>query len=84
MRKKRLLRTASEKCGADFESWVKHFHSGETKDTVESYLLLVKQYNIQGVPALVINGNLQITVHSPFQNDSRHRRNCKRKRTDIC
>ena len=47
--------------GIDFKSWVQHYNSKETMDAVEKDLLLVKQYNIQGVPALIINGNQQIS-----------------------
>lgn len=43
-----------------------HYNSIETKDAVESDFLLVKQYNIQGVPALVINGNQQISGAHPL------------------
>lgn len=52
--------------GIDFESWVQHYNSRETKDAVERDFLLVKQYNIQGVPALVINGNQQISGAQPL------------------
>jgi len=52
--------------GIDFESWVQHYNNEETKDAVEKDFLLVKQYNIQGVPALVINGNQQISGAQPL------------------
>ena len=52
--------------GIDFESWVQHYNNEETKDAVERDFLLVKQYNIQGVPALVINGNQQISGAQPL------------------
>ena len=63
---KEIISDCVIKCGIDFESWVKHYNSEETKDAVESDFLLVKQYNIQGVPALVINGNQQISGAQPL------------------
>ncbi len=54
------------KSGIDFASWLKHYHSEETKEAVEKDFLLVKQYGIQGVPALVINGSRQISGAQPL------------------
>ncbi len=61
-----VIEDCVRKSGIDFESWVKHYNSEEIKDAVERDILLVKQYNIQGVPALVINGNMQISGAQPL------------------
>jgi predicted DsbA family dithiol-disulfide isomerase len=61
-----IIEDCVRESGIDVESWVHHYNSIETKDAVESDFLLVKQYNIQGVPALVINGNQQISGAQPL------------------
>jgi len=61
-----VIEDCVRKSGIDFESWVKHYNSEEIKDAVEKDFLLVKQYNIKGVPALVINGNQQISGAQPL------------------
>jgi predicted DsbA family dithiol-disulfide isomerase len=61
-----IIEGCIRKSGIDFESWIKHYNSEETMDAVERDFLLVKQYNIQGVPALVINGNQQISGAQPL------------------
>jgi len=61
-----IIEDCIRKSGIDFESWVQHYNSGETMDAVEKDLLLVRQYNIQGVPALIINGTQQIFGAQPL------------------
>ncbi len=50
----------------DFDAWEQHYNSKKTKDAVEKDFLLVKEYNIQGVPCLVINGKQQISGAQPL------------------
>jgi len=61
-----IIEDCIRKSGIDFELWVQHYNSVETMDAVERDLLLVRQYNIQGVPALVINGTQQIFGAQPL------------------
>ena len=61
-----IIEGCIRKSGIDFDSWVQHYNSEETRDAVEKDFLLVKQYNIQGVPALVINENQQISGAQPL------------------
>lgn len=61
-----VIEDCIRKSGIDFESWLKHYNSEETKNAVERDFLFVKQYNIQGVPALIINGNQQISGAQPL------------------
>lgn len=61
-----IIEGCIRKSGIDFDSWVQHYNSEETRDAVEKDFLLVKQYNIQGVPALVINRNQQISGAQPL------------------
>ncbi|NCC60491.1 MAG: DsbA family protein [Verrucomicrobiae bacterium] len=61
-----VIEDCIRKSGIGFEPWFKHYKSEETKNAVERDFLLIKQYNIQGVPALVINGNQQISGAQPL------------------
>lgn len=61
-----IIEDCIKKSGVDYESWAQHYNSKGTMDAVERDFLLVKQYNIQGVPALVINGNRQISGAQPL------------------
>ncbi len=56
-----VIEDCVKKSGIDFELWLQHYHSVEVKDAVERDLVLAKQYNIQEVPTLVINGKKQIS-----------------------
>lgn len=56
-----IINECVKKSGIDFDSWAIHYNAKETKEEVEKDLLLVKEYNIQGVPALIINGKHQIS-----------------------
>lgn len=61
-----VIEDCIRKSGIDLNSWKKHYTSTETKDAVESDLLLARQYQIQGVPALIINGTKQISGAQPL------------------
>lgn len=61
-----VIEDCVKKSGIDFESWEQYYNNEETRDAVEKDFLLVKQYNIQGVPALVINGNQHISGAQPL------------------
>lgn len=61
-----VIEDVIRKSGIDFDDWLGYYNSGETKDAVERDFLLIKQYNIQGVPALVIDGKLQINGAQPL------------------
>ena len=63
---KEIIADCVRKSGIEFEAWEQHYNSVETKDAIERDFLLVEQYNIQGVPALVINGNQQISGAQPL------------------
>lgn len=61
-----IIEDCIRKSGIDFESWVHYYNSAETKDAVEKDFLLVRQYKIRGVPALIINGTRQISGAQPL------------------
>ncbi|NLD23732.1 DsbA family protein [Aminobacterium sp. EBM-42] len=63
---KEIITDCVRKSGIDFAAWEQYYNNQETKDAVERDFLLVKKYNIQGVPALVINGNQQISGAQPL------------------
>lgn len=43
-----------------------HYKSKNTKDAVEKDFLLAREYDIQGVPCLIINGKQQISGAQPL------------------
>lgn len=55
-----------KKSGIDFSAWEQHYYSEKTKEAVESDLLLAKQYNVQGVPCLIIDGKQRISGAQPL------------------
>lgn len=61
-----IIEDCIRKSGIDFESWVKHYNSGETKDAVEKEFQLGRQYGVQGVPCLVIDGKYLISGAQPL------------------
>lgn len=61
-----VIEDCVRKCSIDFETWVKHYNSKLTQDAVEKDFILVKKYNIQGVPALIINGTRHISGAQPL------------------
>lgn len=65
---KEIIADCVRKCGIDFAAWDLHFNSVEVKVAVESDFLLAKEYNIQGVPCLVIDGKQQISGALPLSN----------------
>lgn len=56
-----VIEDCVKKSGIDFVVWEKNYNSEETKDAVERDFLLAKQYNIQGVPCLIVDGKQQIS-----------------------
>ncbi len=52
--------------GIDFDKWQEHYHSQETRDAVEKDLLLAKEYQIQSIPYLVINGKHRVSGAQPI------------------
>ncbi len=56
-----VIEDCVKKSGIDFEVWKMHYNKKETKDAVEKDFLLVKQYKIQAVPCLIVDGNQQIS-----------------------
>jgi len=52
--------------GIDFAKWERHNNRRETKAAVERDFLLAKQYNIRGVPCLIIDGKQQINGAQPL------------------
>lgn len=61
-----VIKDCVKKTGINLEDWLQNYNSKETKEEVEKDLLLVNKYNIQGVPALIINGKYQISGAQPL------------------
>lgn len=63
-----VIEDCVKKSGIDFVIWEQHYNRGETKDAVEKDFLLAKQYDVRGVPCLIVNGKHQISGAQPLSN----------------
>jgi predicted DsbA family dithiol-disulfide isomerase len=54
------------KTNIDFEQWKRHYLDPSTKEAVESDFYLVRKYNINSVPSLVINGEHLVRGAQPL------------------
>lgn len=61
-----VIEDCVRRSGIDFAVWEQHYNSEETKDAVERDFLLAEQYNIQGVPCLIIDGKQRISGAQPL------------------
>ena len=50
----------------DFDQWKHHYSDLKTKEAVENDLLLAKQYRINSVPSLIINGKYHVSGAQPM------------------
>lgn len=61
-----VIEDCVKKSGIDFALWEQHYNNEETKDAVERDFILAKQYNIKGVPCLIVDGKQQISGAQPL------------------
>jgi len=61
-----IINECIRQSGIDFAKWEQHYNSGDTKEAVEKDLILAKQYGIEGVPCLIIDGKYRISGAQPL------------------
>lgn len=61
-----VIEDCVKKSGLDLAVWEQHYNNEETKNAVERDFLLAKQYNVQVVPCLIVDGKQQISGAQPL------------------
>lgn len=61
-----VIEDCVKESGIDFAIWKQNYNNGKTQDAVERDFLLAKQYNIQGVPYLIVDGKHHISGAQPL------------------